>query len=62
MKWKFAEDRGDLDKVGFKDNNIEKFGQDPTNPKSQKKPFYSTNIWKELDKHYTKIKPKPIIL
>lgn len=28
---------------------------DPTNPKSQKKPFYSTNIWQELDKHYTKI-------
>ncbi len=29
MKWKFAEDRGNLDKVGFKDNDIEKFGQDP---------------------------------
>jgi hypothetical protein len=27
---------------------------DPDNPKSMKKPFYSTNIWKELDKHYTK--------
>jgi hypothetical protein len=26
---------------------------DPDNKKSQKKDFYSTNIWKELDKHYT---------
>jgi hypothetical protein len=29
MKWKFAEDKGGLDNVGFKDNDIEKFGQDP---------------------------------
>jgi hypothetical protein len=27
---------------------------DPDNLKSQKKPFYSSNIWKELDKHYRK--------
>lgn len=27
---------------------------DPDNPKSQKKPFYSSNIWKELDNHYKK--------
>jgi hypothetical protein len=27
---------------------------DPDNPKSQKKPFYSTNIWKVLDNHYKK--------
>lgn len=27
---------------------------DAQNPKSQKKGFYSTNIWQELDKHYTK--------
>jgi hypothetical protein len=27
---------------------------DPENPKSQKKPFYSTNVWKELDNHYQK--------
>lgn len=26
---------------------------DPDNPKSQKKPFYSTNVWQELDKHYS---------
>jgi hypothetical protein len=25
---------------------------DPNNKKSQKQSFYSTNIWKELDKHY----------
>lgn len=30
---------------------------DPENEKSNKKPFYGTNIWKELDKHYNK-KPK----
>lgn len=29
MEWKFAEDKGGLDDVGFKDNDIEKFGQDP---------------------------------
>lgn len=29
MKWKFAIDDGHLDNVGFKDNDIEKFGQDP---------------------------------
>ena len=29
MEWEFAEDKGGLDKVGFKDNDIEKFGQDP---------------------------------
>lgn len=29
MEWKFATDHGDLDNVGFKDNDIEKFGQDP---------------------------------
>jgi len=28
---------------------------DPDNKKSQKKSFYNTNIWKELDKHYDKI-------
>jgi hypothetical protein len=28
---------------------------DPDNPKSQKKPFYNSNIWKELDKFYKKI-------
>jgi hypothetical protein len=27
---------------------------DPENPKSNKKPFYSSNIWQELDKKYTK--------
>jgi hypothetical protein len=27
---------------------------DPENPKSQRKPFYSSNIWKELDKNYSK--------
>lgn len=27
---------------------------DTHNPKSQKKGFYSTNIWMELDKHYNK--------
>lgn len=27
---------------------------DPDNPKSQKKPFYNSNIWKELDKNYIK--------
>lgn len=27
---------------------------DPDNIKSNKKPFYSTNIWQELDKEYTK--------
>ena len=27
---------------------------DPDNPKSQKKPFYSTNVWQELDNHYQK--------
>jgi len=27
---------------------------DPENKKSVVKPFYSTNIWQELDKHYTK--------
>lgn len=27
---------------------------DPDNNKTQGKPFYSSNIWKELDKHYTK--------
>lgn len=27
---------------------------DPQNPKSQKKPFYSSNIWQELDKHFRK--------
>lgn len=26
---------------------------DPDNPKSQRKPFYNTNIWQELDKHYS---------
>ncbi len=30
---------------------------DPKNVKSNKKPFYSTNVWQELDKKYTK-KPK----
>lgn len=30
---------------------------DPENEKSNKKPFYGTNIWQELDKKYTK-KPK----
>jgi len=25
---------------------------DPQNPKSQKKPFYSSNIWQELDKYF----------
>jgi len=29
---------------------------DPDNPKSNKKPFYSSNIFKELDKYYTKKK------
>jgi hypothetical protein len=29
---------------------------DPENTKSNKKPFYSSNILQELDKHYTKIK------
>lgn len=29
MKWNFAEQNEFLDKVGFKDNDIEKFGQDP---------------------------------
>lgn len=29
MKWEFATDNGNLDNVGFKDNDIEKFGQDP---------------------------------
>lgn len=28
---------------------------DPENIKSTKKPFYSTNVWKELDKKYTKV-------
>lgn len=27
---------------------------DPDNPKSSSKPFYSTNIWKTLDKYYHK--------
>ncbi|MEW4491118.1 DUF3644 domain-containing protein, partial [Thalassoglobus sp. JC818] len=27
---------------------------DPSNPQSTKKKFYSTNILKEFDKHYTK--------
>lgn len=27
---------------------------DQQNPKSQKKPFFSSNIWQELDKHYKK--------
>jgi len=27
---------------------------DPENPKSNKKPFYSSNVWQELDKKYTK--------
>lgn len=27
---------------------------DPNNPKSQTKTFYSSNVWKELDKFYTK--------
>lgn len=27
---------------------------DPKNPKSNKKPFYGSNIWQELDKKYTK--------
>lgn len=27
---------------------------DPENEKSNKKPFYGTNIWKELDKHYNR--------
>ncbi len=27
---------------------------DPNNPKSSKKPFYSSNIWKILDEHYKK--------
>ena len=27
---------------------------DPENSKSLKKPFYSTNIWQELDKYYTR--------
>lgn len=27
---------------------------DPENPKSQRKPFFSTNIWKVLDKNYVK--------
>jgi len=27
---------------------------DPKNPKTSKKPFYSSNVWKELDKHYSK--------
>ncbi len=26
---------------------------DPDNLKSQKKPFYSTNVWQQLDKHYS---------
>lgn len=30
---------------------------DPENVKSNKKPFYSTNVWQELDKKYTR-KPK----
>lgn len=29
---------------------------EPENPKSLKKPWYSSNIWQELDKHYTKLK------
>lgn len=29
MKWEFAELTGLMDQVGFKDNDIEKFGQDP---------------------------------
>jgi hypothetical protein len=29
---------------------------DPENPKSSKKPFYSTNVWQELDKKYTRKK------
>jgi len=28
---------------------------DADNPKTMKKMFYSTNIWKELDKVYTKV-------
>lgn len=31
---------------------------DPKNPKTTKKPFYSSNVWKELDKHYTKVSVK----
>lgn len=27
---------------------------DPNNPKSQKKPYYNTNVWQEFDKHYCK--------
>lgn len=27
---------------------------EPNNPKSQKKPYYSSNVWQELDKFYTK--------
>jgi len=27
---------------------------DPENPKSNKKPFYSSNVWQELDKKYTR--------
>ena len=29
---------------------------DSQNPKSQKKGFYSTNIWQEIDNHYTRDK------
>ncbi len=29
---------------------------DPENPKSNKKPFYSSNIWQELDQFYSKTK------
>lgn len=28
---------------------------DPDNKKSQSKPFYSSNVWQELDKKYLKV-------
>lgn len=34
---------------------------DPDNPKSGKKEFYSPNILKEFDKHYTPAKAAPAV-